>query len=102
MNKFPTEHRVKLSSDFADAKVKGHRVNTASFTFQIVPREGHTRLGLIVSKKAGNSPRRCRIKRLIREAKALKLKPLILPDQKTQRDCGEKSISSYVFVCVGA
>jgi ribonuclease P protein component len=71
------DQRVKSPKEFADAKGKGRRINTPSFTFQLVSRDGHSRLGLIVSKKVGNSPRRCRVKRLVREC--FRLRPELFP-----------------------
>lgn len=61
------EQRVKTPDEFAVVKKDGKRASTKSFTFNLLKREGVTRLGLVVTKKVGNSPRRNKIRRLLRE-----------------------------------
>ncbi len=66
---FPRTHRLSGKLAFAavyDARTKQARGPLAVFSR---PNDlGHPRLGLSVSRRVGNAPRRVRIKRLLREA----------------------------------
>lgn len=70
-NTFPGEKRLKLGSDIRKTLDTGTKFVCRNFVFFAAPsvaeRDG-TRLGIIVSKKTGNSVVRNRIKRLTREA----------------------------------
>ena len=63
-----SEERISKSSDFIGLKLHGKRYYTKHFAVIIKENErGITRLGITVSKRIGNSVKRNRIKRLIRE-----------------------------------
>lgn len=66
---YPRTHRLGGKTRFAavfDAKVKESRGPLAIFA---LPNDlGHGRLGLSVSRRVGNAPRRNRVKRLLRDA----------------------------------
>tara|TARA_B100000686_G_scaffold347678_1_gene436897 strand:- start:941 stop:1324 length:384 start_codon:yes stop_codon:yes gene_type:complete len=65
--RFPPELRIRSSSDFVAAK-KGKRLDSYSFSLYVHKSKlNRTRLGLIVSKKVGNSVKRNRTKRVLRE-----------------------------------
>jgi len=62
------KERVLKRADFIDISVHGHRLRTENFTVIAQPNGGDiTRLGIAVSKRVGNSVKRNRVKRLIRE-----------------------------------
>lgn len=66
---FRPEQRIRSSRDFTrvyDRKVKG--ADGVLLMFVDRSPTGVSRLGLSVSKKKGNAPRRARFKRLLREA----------------------------------
>ena len=65
---FGKEKRIRKRSDYQAIYQRGARVHSRSFIV-IVNRnhQGRTRLGITVSKKVGNSVKRNRIKRLVRE-----------------------------------
>ena len=69
LNSFPRSHRLSTPPRFAavyDARVRETR---GPLAFYALPNDlGHARMGLSVSRKVGSSPRRHRIKRLLREA----------------------------------
>ena len=66
--RFPPEHRIRSSCDFVAAK-KGKRLQSRSFSLYVHGSSHEaTRLGLVVSKKVGNSVKRNRVKRVLREA----------------------------------
>jgi len=62
------KERVVRRADFTDIKLRGKRLRTDNFTITARPNGGDiTRLGITVSRRAGNSAKRNRVKRLIRE-----------------------------------
>ena len=65
---FRREERIVKKKDFISLKIYGRRYYTKNFSV-IVRENGRdiTRLGITASKKVGNSVRRNRMKRLIRE-----------------------------------
>lgn len=69
--KFGPERRVRKHPEFQEIQRSGRRVSTKNFVL-IVARGGDpkapSRLGITASKKVGNSVRRSRLKRLVREA----------------------------------
>ena len=66
---FPKSERLLNRSDFVNSNRSGKRYHTRHFLI-IVKQNGLniTRLGVTVSKKAGNAVKRNRAKRLIRES----------------------------------
>ncbi|HEY7534675.1 MAG TPA: ribonuclease P protein component [Thermodesulfobacteriota bacterium] len=65
---FPSNLRIRKSSEFEEVFKKGNRLNGDHYT--LVYKEnslGFPRLGLVVGKKCGNVIERNRIKRIIRE-----------------------------------
>ena len=67
--RLPPSHRLRTRSDFSavyDARVK--RQEGPLLVFALPNQLGHPRLGTSISRKVGNSVRRHRIKRLLREA----------------------------------
>ncbi len=67
--RFPSELRISSASDISVAVKEGKKLDSRYFSLYVsVNLLNKTRLGLIVSKKVGNSVRRNRIKRLLREA----------------------------------
>lgn len=67
---FPKSRRLRRSIEFKVAQAGGRRVTSEWFVFVIRPRgdEAPARLGITASRKVGNSVRRSRLKRLVREA----------------------------------
>ena len=65
---FKREERIVKKKDFISLKVQGRRYYTKNFSV-IIRENGReiSRLGITVSKKIGNSVKRNRMKRLIRE-----------------------------------
>ena len=61
------EYRLKRNSDFQKLFRKGNKTFSRSLVVLYLPASA-TRFGLSVSKKHGNSVKRNRIKRLLREA----------------------------------
>jgi ribonuclease P protein component len=62
------KERILKRADFIDINLHGKRLRTENFTIIVQPNgRGITRLGITVSKKVGNSVKRNRMKRLIRE-----------------------------------
>jgi ribonuclease P protein component len=65
---FKREERILKKKEFISLKLQGRSYYTKNFVVIIREnREGITRLGITVSKRIGNSAKRNRIKRLIRE-----------------------------------
>lgn len=65
---FPRDFRILTARDYATVKKRGRRVLTRFFVLYVAPSEAdNSRLGLIASKKVGNSVLRNRTKRVIRE-----------------------------------
>jgi ribonuclease P protein component len=66
---FPKTDRLLKRSDFIRVQKHGKKYGTRSLLLLVQPNKlGRTRLGIVVSKKVGNSAQRSRIKRIIREA----------------------------------
>ncbi|MBC7820557.1 MAG: ribonuclease P protein component [Planctomycetaceae bacterium] len=67
--KFPKAARVRSRLDFAAVYERGLRIGDACMSLIALSNdESRTRLGLAVSKRCGNSVRRNRLKRRLREA----------------------------------
>ena len=67
--KFPKAVRVRSRLDFAAVYERGLRIGDACMSLIALANEdSRTRLGLAVSKRCGNSVRRNRLKRRLREA----------------------------------
>lgn len=67
--KFPKAARVRSKLDFAAVYERGLRIGDACLSLiALSNNESRTRLGLAVSKRCGNSVRRNRLKRRLREA----------------------------------
>lgn len=65
---FGKHERIRKRRDYLRVYQNGYRVNSKNFIIILSEnRLGVKRLGLTVSKKAGNSVKRNRIKRLLRE-----------------------------------
>jgi len=65
---FGKENRIRKRSDFQAIYQGGSRVHLKSFIVLVNRNhQGRARLGITVSKKVGNSVKRNRIKRLVRE-----------------------------------
>ena len=65
---FPKDERLLNRKDFVNLNRLGKRLQTAHFNIIFGQNElGITRLGITVSKKIGNSVKRNRVKRFIRE-----------------------------------
>ena len=65
---FKREERILKKREFISLKLQGRRYYTKNFVVIIKKNKGGiTRLGITVSKRIGNSVKRNRIKRLIRE-----------------------------------
>ncbi len=65
---FGKHERIRKRRDYLRVYQNGYRVNSKNFIIILSEnRSGVKRLGLTVSKKAGNSIKRNRIKRLLRE-----------------------------------
>ena len=60
--------RLRKRFEFRNARLRGRRVHTRSFVVLIAAAKSpRARLGLTVSRRAGNAVRRNRLKRLVRE-----------------------------------
>ena len=67
--KFPKAARVRSRLDFAAIYERGLRIGDACLSLiALANADSRTRLGLAVSKRCGNSVRRNRLKRRLREA----------------------------------
>ncbi len=78
---FGPERRLKRRTDFLRVQSVGQRAMAAHFVLLVAPREpagACARLGIVVTKKVGNSPERNRIKRLCREC--FRTWPGLVPD----------------------
>lgn len=66
---FPKSRRLRRSIEFKSAQSRGRRISTEWFVFVVAPRDDRepARLGVTASRKVGNSVRRSRLKRLVRE-----------------------------------
>ena len=78
---FGPERRLKRRTDFLRVQSVGQRAMAAHFVLLVAAREPDgacARLGIVVTKKVGNSPERNRIKRLCREC--FRTWPGLVPD----------------------
>lgn len=78
---FGPERRLKRRTDFLRVQSIGQRAMAAHFVLLVAAREpagACARLGIVVTKKVGNSPERNRIKRLCREC--FRTWPGLVPD----------------------
>ncbi|MCK9273515.1 MAG: ribonuclease P protein component [Syntrophales bacterium] len=65
---FGKKEKIRRRNDYQAVYQGGARLHSKSFIVVVSPnQEGITRLGVTVSKKVGNSVKRNRIKRLVRE-----------------------------------
>ncbi len=65
---FDKEERIRKRKDYQVVYQEGARIHSKSFVIIVSPsHRGIRRLGVTVSKKVGNSVKRNRIKRLVRE-----------------------------------
>lgn len=72
---FGRDRRIRKRPDFLRVQAVGQRASTAHFVMLVAPREprapeepaGPSRLGIVVTRKIGNSVQRSRIKRVCRE-----------------------------------
>lgn len=66
----PRENRIKQGRDFARTKTQGKRLATGCLVanWLDLPAGARTRLGVITSRKVGESVQRSRARRLLREA----------------------------------
>jgi ribonuclease P protein component len=91
-SRFPSDVKIRKSSEFKEVFEKGKRLYTEHFTILYNPNSlGFPRLGLVVGKRNyGNAVRRNRVKRIIREVfrknKSLfdSLDVLILPRKNSE------------------
>ena len=68
-HRFRKSERLLRRADFVRVQTTGARFRTGRMAITWLPSEtGHTRIGITVSRKVGNSPVRSRVKRWIREA----------------------------------
>ena len=66
---FTKAERLTRKKEFERVFNEGKVFKNDKIIFYVIPNDfQHSRLGLVVSKKVGNSPRRNRAKRLLREA----------------------------------
>ncbi len=85
---FGPERRIRRRADFLRVQSVGQRASTPHFVLLVAARvpgrdgadmsHACARLGVVVTKKVGNSPQRNRIKRLCREC--FRLRPDFVPD----------------------
>jgi ribonuclease P protein component len=65
---FPRGRRIRDAAGYAAVKREGRRIRTGSFILYVAPASGPaSRLGVIASRRVGNSVRRNRAKRVARE-----------------------------------
>jgi len=66
---FPKQDRLKNNAEFRNVFDNGIRLRSKRVTIYALENGlPHTRVGMAVGKKTGNSPRRNRIRRVLREA----------------------------------
>ena len=66
---FPATARVRRRSEFEELYTRGTKLVESRLVAFVSPApDGRSRLGLSVSRKVGNAPRRNRVKRVLREA----------------------------------
>jgi ribonuclease P protein component len=66
---FPAAARVRRRSEFEELYARGSKLVESRLVAFIGPAaDGRSRLGLSVSRKVGDAPRRNRVKRVLREA----------------------------------
>ena len=107
--RFGTARRVRRRSEFQQVFKAGSRVQGRFFTLIMAPnRVGTTRLGIVASRKIGDSVRRNRAKRLIREifrTNILQGRPpaadLVVIPRRELFDAGSESSGGFP-VCVQA
>ena len=68
--RFPRAARIKQGRDFARARQEGQRCVCGCMiaNWRMLPADGATRLGLVVSRKVGGAVVRSRARRLLRES----------------------------------
>jgi len=59
--------RIRRRSDYRRVQHGGQRVHTPHFIIILAPGEGHSRLGITVTRKVASAVGRNRVKRLVRE-----------------------------------
>ena len=78
MNAFPKAHRVRKRPEFLELQRHARlKVRSNSFLLLAEPGAGPSRLGIVASRRAGNSVERNRSKRLVREL--FRLNPGLFP-----------------------
>ncbi len=66
---FPHSHRIVTGPEYSAVRRRGRRLETRFFVVYVTKAVcGHSRLGVIVSRKVGSAVVRARAKRLVREA----------------------------------
>ena len=68
--RFPRAARIKQGRDFARARQEGQRCVCGCMiaNWRVLPADGATRLGVVVSRKVGGAVVRSRARRLLRES----------------------------------
>ena len=65
---FPSDFRLLKAEEFRRIRESGRKIHTAHFVVYVVAHsENGARVGITVSRKVGNSVKRNRVKRLVRE-----------------------------------
>ncbi len=78
---FGRDRRIRRRADFVRIQSRGERASTPHFVLLVAARDGglgRSRLGVVVTKKVGNSVVRSRLKRLCREC--FRTWPGLVPD----------------------
>jgi len=65
--RFPRAVRLKKSEDFARIYRYGQKQAGKYFVLHVLPCEGGTRMGIVLSRRWGSAVERNRVKRLVRE-----------------------------------